>query len=54
MSINKHAGGKQPPAISSKKEIQIKKNPTAEAIRRAPDEVIAKAIHDAILKDKGM
>ena len=39
------------PATSGKKEIKVKKNPTAEAIKRAPDEVIARAIHDALVKD---
>ncbi len=39
------------PVPSPKGEIKIKENPTAEAIKKAPDEAIAKAIHDAILKD---
>ena len=34
-----------------KKEITIKKNSKAEVLKRAPDEVIAKAIHEAILKE---
>ncbi len=38
------------PAKTSKQEISIKKNAHAEAIQKAPDEVIAKAIHEAILK----
>ena len=52
MSEKEHAGRKNLPAVSSKNEIRVKTNPTAEAIKKAPDEVIAKAIHDAILKDK--
>ncbi len=39
------------PASSNKTEIKIKENPKALAIKKAPDEIIAKAIHDAILKD---
>ena len=42
---------KKLPASSQKAEIKIKKNPTAEAIKKAPDEAIAKAIHDAIVSD---
>ena len=40
------------PTPAPKEEIKIKKNPKAEAIQKAPDEVIAMAIRDAILKDK--
>ncbi|SFC86625.1 hypothetical protein [Butyrivibrio sp. YAB3001] len=36
---------------SGKKEIKIKKSPKEEALKRAPDEVIAKAIHDALIKE---
>ena len=39
------------PVLSPKAEIKLKESPAAAAIKRAPDEVIAKAIHDAILKD---
>lgn len=38
------------PVPSAKGEIKIKQNPTAEAIKKAPDEVIARAIHDALVK----
>ncbi len=34
-----------------KSEIKIKKNEKAEAMKKAPDEVIARAIHDAIMKE---
>ena len=34
------------------KEIKIKENPKAAALKRAPDEVIAKAIHEALSKGK--
>lgn len=37
---------------NKKKEIVIKKNPKAVALEKAPDEVIAMAIRDAINKDK--
>ena len=40
------------PATAAKAEIKIKENPKAEAIKKAPDEVIALAIRDALLKDK--
>ena len=39
------------PVPSTKSEIKVKKNPTAEAIKRAPDEVVARAIHEALVKD---
>ena len=39
------------PATSKKAEIKVKQNPTAEAIKKAPDEVIARAIHDALVKE---
>ncbi len=42
---------KKLPVLSPKAEIKLKESPAAAAIKRAPDEVIAKAIHDAILKD---
>ena len=52
----KEESGKKPEiaikdASGKKPEITIKKNPTLEAIKRAPDEAIAMAIHDAILKE---
>ena len=34
-----------------KAEIVIKKDAKAEAMKKAPDEVIARAIHDALLKE---
>ena len=34
-----------------KAEIKIKKNPHAEAMKKAPDEIIARAIHDALVKE---
>ena len=34
-----------------KNEIKIKKNQKAEALKRAPEEVIAKAIHEALVKE---
>ena len=37
---------------NNKKEITVKKNAKAEAMKKAPDEVIAMAIRDALLKDK--
>ena len=40
------------PTPAAKEEIKLKKNPKAEAIKKAPDEVIAMAIRDAIIKDK--
>ena len=33
-------------------EIKLKSSPKADAVKRAPDEVIAMAIRDAMLKDK--
>lgn len=40
------------PATAAKTEIKIKENPKAEAIKKAPNEVIAMAIRDAMLKEK--
>ncbi len=37
---------------SKKKEIVIKKNQKAEALRNAPDEVIAGAIRDVLSREK--
>ena len=39
------------PAKTAKQEIRIKKNAKAEALKNAPDEVIARAIHDTLLKE---
>jgi hypothetical protein len=38
-------------AEEPKKEIKIKKNQKAEALKRAPEEVIARAIHEALVKE---
>ena len=35
-----------------KKQIKIKQDPHAEALKRAPEEVVAKAIHEMLVKDK--
>lgn len=43
---------KKLPATTAKSEIRIKENPKAEAVKKAPDEVIAKAIRDVMLKEK--
>jgi hypothetical protein len=40
------------PAPGKKQEIRVKSSPKAEALKKAPDEVIARAIHDALLKQK--
>ena len=38
------------PAKSKKQEIKVKKDPTAEALKKAPDEALARAIHDVLLR----
>ena len=43
---------KKLPATTAKSDIKIKENHKAEAIKKAPDEVIALAIRDAMLKEK--
>ena len=43
--------GKNLPSATKKAEIKLKTNPKADAIKKAPDEVVAMAIRDAILKD---
>ena len=44
--------GKQLPAPDKKQEIKVKSSPTAEALKKAPDEALARAIHDVLLKQK--
>ena len=39
--------------IGQKEAIKIKENPKATALKKAPDEVIAMAIRDTLLKEKG-
>ena len=43
---------KQVPSSEKMREIKIKNSPAAEALKKAPDEAIAKAIHDALLRQK--
>lgn len=43
---------KKLPDKGKKQEIKVKQSPAAEALKRAPDEAIARAIHDALLKEK--
>lgn len=43
---------KRLPDTAKKQDIKIKNNPTAEALKKAPDEALAKAIHDMLLKEK--
>ena len=43
---------KKLPDKSKKQDIKIKKNPTAEALKKAPDEALARAIHDVLLRGK--
>lgn len=40
-------------ATTKKEAIKIKENPKATALKKAPDEVIAMAIRDTLLKEKG-
>ena len=37
---------------NKKPEIKKKTSPKEEALKRAPEEVLARAIHDTLLKDK--
>lgn len=39
------------PVKNAKQEIKIKNCAKAEALKKVPDELIARAIHDAIIKD---
>ena len=43
---------KKHPAKGKKQEIKVKKNPTAEALKKAPDEALARAIHEVLLKQR--
>ena len=40
------------PVSEPKAEIKLKESPKAKAMKNAPDEVIAMAIRDAMLKEK--
>ena len=42
--------GKQLPVPEKKQEIRVKSSPAAEEMKKAPDEAIARAIHDVLLK----
>ncbi len=44
---------KKLPAKSKKQEIKVKKDPTAEALKKAPDEALARTIHDVLLRGRG-
>ncbi|WP_176757355.1 hypothetical protein [Butyrivibrio sp. INlla14] len=44
--------GKPLPPLGTKPEIKVKQSPAAEALRKAPDEAIARAIHDTLLRQK--
>ena len=35
-----------------KKEIKVKESPHARALKSAPDEALAKAIHDTLIKER--
>ena len=43
---------KKLPVVSGKAEIKLKSNSKADALKKTPDEVIAMAKRDAMLKDK--
>ena len=43
---------KKLPAPTVNTEIKIKDDPKTETIKKAPDEVIARAIRDAMLKER--
>lgn len=43
---------KKLPVEKTKEEIKVKKSKKAEAMKKAPDEVIAMAIRDMLLKEK--
>ena len=43
---------KKMPATSKKQDIKIKKDPTAEVLKKVPDEALARAIHDVLLRGK--
>ena len=42
--------GQQKQASTGKQEIKMKKSAKAEALKKAPDELIARAIHDTLVK----
>lgn len=51
-AMNPKAAASPQKQLQAKKELQIKKEPHAEALKKASEEVVAKAIHDMLLKDK--
>ncbi len=44
--------GKQLPSPEKKREIKVKNSPVSEALKKAPDKAIARAIHDTLLKQR--
>ena len=53
--MEKKQQGKAPNPNSGaapKKELKVKKDPHAEALKKASEEVVAKAIHDMLMKGK--
>lgn len=49
---NKKNTDKNHSETAARPEIKLKSNPKADAMKKAPDEVIAMAIRDALIKDK--
>ncbi len=43
---------KQPASSKPKQDIKVKESPHAAALKKVPDEVLARAIHEALLKKK--
>ncbi len=41
---------KKLPAKSKKQDIKIKKDPISEVLKNAPEEALARAIHDVLLR----
>ncbi|WP_155827817.1 hypothetical protein [Butyrivibrio sp. AE2015] len=49
---NKKNTDKNKSETAARPEIKLKSNPKADAMKKAPDEVIAMAIREALIKDK--
>lgn len=51
-NVDKKNESKKQSGPTARPEIKLKSNPKADAMKKAPDEVIAMAIRDALIKDK--
>ena len=51
-NVDKKNESKKQSGPTTRPEIKLKSNPKADAMKKAPDEVIAMAIREALIKDR--